>query len=117
MSGNWATAFFRSQLSDKDGTVSNTKVLLALIVNHILGWISALVFVYLFISLKNHRDITMTDVVTFIGAVTTFATALCGTLMVIKTGGDALNNRAPNAVGQVQPPEGEAPPTIAQISQ
>ncbi len=110
MVGNWATGFLRSQLSDKDGTVSNTKVLLALIINHILGWISALLFVYLYISLRNHREITMTDIVTFIGATTTFATALCGTLMVIKTGGDALNNRAPNAPpNQVIPPDDPQP--------
>jgi hypothetical protein len=46
----------------------------------------------------------MTDIVTFVGSAATFATVLGGTLTLIKTGGDAVNNRAPNAQDQVQPP-------------
>ena len=103
--GNWATAFFRSQLSDKDGTVSNTKVLQMWIICHVLAWVGALLLLYGWFIVWKHGSITMTDIVTFIGAVTTLAVALSGTLGIIKTTGDAINNRAPNATPQVQPPE------------
>ena len=103
--GNWATAFFRSQLSDKDGTVSNTKVLQMFIVIHALGWVSGLLFLYAWATWKMHGAVTMTDIVTFIGSATTLAVALSGTLGIIKTTGDAINNRAPNASAQVQPPD------------
>lgn len=104
MNGNWAAGFLRSQLSDKDGTVSNTRVLLALIIGHILAWISALICLYSWFTFKTHTPVTMTDIVTFLGSVTVFATSLCGTLQLIKTGGDAVNNRAPNAPPQILPP-------------
>jgi hypothetical protein len=104
MNGNWAAGFLRSQLSDKDGTVSNTRVLLVLIVSHVLAWVSALVCLYAWFVIKTHSPVTMTDIVTFVGSAATFATVLGGTLTLIKTGGDAVNNRAPNAQDQVQPP-------------
>ena len=103
--GNWATAFFRSQLSDKDGTVSNTKVLQAFIVFHVMGWVDGLIFLYAWFTYRSHGALTMTDIVTFMGASTTLAVAIGGTLGVIKASGDAVNNRAPNASAQVQPPE------------
>ena len=105
MSGNWAAGFFRSMLSDKDGTVSNTRVLLCMIVCHVLGWVSALVMVYIILTILHHGTITMTDIVTFMGAATTFATSLGGVLMLIKTGGDVANNRAPGAPSPLQPPD------------
>jgi hypothetical protein len=105
VSGNWAAGFFRSQLSDKDGTVSNTKVLIFLIVNNVLIWISALIALYARYVLKEKTGINMTDIVTFLGAVGTFATLLCGTLAGLKYGSDAINNHAPNATPQVQPPD------------
>lgn len=105
MSGNWAAGFLRSQLSDKDGTVSNTKVCLFLIINYVLAWVSALVFVYLKYVLQGHGTVAMADIVAFLGAVGTFATMLCGVLASLKYGSDAINNRAPNATPQVQPPD------------
>ena len=110
MSGNWAAGFLRSQLSDKDGTVSNTRVLQCLIVCHVLGWVSALLFLYGLITYKNHGAISMTDVVTFVGSLGTFTTMLIGTLGLIKGGTDVANNRAPNATAQVQPPDQPATP-------
>ena len=107
--GNWATAFFRSQLSDANGTVSNTKVLQMFIVIHALMWVSALLFLYGWFTFRAHGVVTMTDIVTFIGSATTLAVALSGTLGIIKTTGDAINNRAPNASAQVQPPEDAQP--------
>jgi hypothetical protein len=104
MNGNWAAGFLRSQLSDKDGSVSNTRVMQCLIICHVLGWVSALLFCYCLITYKTHGVISMTDMVTFVGSAATFATVLGGTLTLIKTGGDAVNNRAPNAQDQVQPP-------------
>ena len=104
LKGNWAAGFLRSQLSDKDGTVSNTKVLLLLIVINVMAWISALVGVYVFYVAKSHSSIGMSDIVAFLGAVGTFATMLCGVLAGMKYGADAVNNRAPNASPQVQPP-------------
>jgi len=104
MSGNWAAGFLRSQLSDKDGSVSNTRVLQCMIICHALGWVSALLFLYGLVTYKTHGIITMTDVVTFVGAAGTFVTMLVGTLGLIKGGTDVANNRAPNAQDQVQPP-------------
>jgi hypothetical protein len=105
MSGNWAAGFLRSQLSDKDGSVSNTRVLQCLIICHVLGWVSALLFFYGTITYKTLGTISMTDVVTFVGALGTFTTMLIGTLGLIKGGTDIANNRAPNAQDQVQPPD------------
>jgi hypothetical protein len=104
MNGNWTAGFLRSQLSDKDGSVSNTRVMQCLIICHVLGWVSALLFCYCLITYKTHGVISMTDMVTFIGSLGTFATMLIGTLGLIKGGTDVANNRAPNAQDQVQPP-------------
>jgi hypothetical protein len=103
--GNWAAGFLRSQFSEKDGTVSNTRVLQAFIVMHAMGWISALLFLYGWFNYRTHGVITMTDICTFIGAVTTLTVALGGTLGGIKAVNDIANNRAENASAQVQPPE------------
>ena len=98
MSGNWAAGFLRSQLSDKDGTVSNTKVCVLMVVVAVLSWVSCLLY-------KLHTPITVTDVVTFIGAAGTFAALIIGTMAGMKYTADAVNNRAPNASPQVQPPD------------
>ena len=98
MSGNWAAGFLRSQLSDKDGTVSNTKVCVLMIVIAVLSWVSCLLY-------KLHTPITVTDIVTFVGSAGTFAALICGTLAGMKYTADAVNNRAPNASPQVQPPD------------
>ena len=98
MSGNWAAGFVRSQLSDRDGTVSNTKVCVLLVVTFVLGWVTCRVA-------QLHTPVTVTDIVTFLGAAGTFSALLCGTLAGIKATGDAINNRAPNASAQVQPPD------------
>ena len=110
MSGNWAAGFLRSQLSDKDGTVSNTKVLLFLIINHVLVWISALVFVYVRYVMRGHTTITMADITAFISSAGTFSALLGGVLGGMKYTADAVNNRAPNASPQVQPPDAPKPP-------
>jgi cellobiose-specific phosphotransferase system component IIC len=98
MSGNWAAGFFRSQLSDKDGTVSNTKVCVLMVVVAVLAWVSCLIS-------KLHSPVTVTDIVTFVGASGTFTALICGTLAGLKYGADAINNRAANATPQVQPPD------------
>ncbi len=102
MSGNWAAGFFRSQLSDKDGTVSNTKVCVLMVVTAVLAWVTCLFW-------KLHTPVTVTDIVTFVGAAGTFAALLCGTLAGMKYTADAVNNRAPNASQQVQPPDQPQP--------
>jgi len=102
--GNWATGFLRSQLSDKDGTVSNTKVLTALLISSTLSWIGALIMAYVITTTLKHGIVSMTDVVTFMGAATMFVVPLSGVIGGIKATADAINNRAPNASSQVQPP-------------
>jgi len=57
------------------------------------GLVSALVCLYAWFVIKTHSPVTMTDIVTFVGSAATFATVLGGTLTLIKTGGDAVNNR------------------------
>ena len=103
MSGNWAAGFLRSQLSDKDGTVSNTKVCVLMIIVSVLSWVTCLLY-------KLHTPVTVTDIVTFIGSAGTFAALICGTLAGLKYTADAVNNRAPNATPQVQPPDQPATP-------
>ena len=102
MSGNWAAGFLRSQLSDKDGTVSNTKVCVLMIVTAVLSWITCLLW-------KLHTPVTVTDIVTFVGAAGTFTALLVGTMAGMKYTADAVNNRAPNASPQVQPPDDSQP--------
>jgi hypothetical protein len=102
MSGNWAAGFLRSQLSDKDGTVSNTKVCVLMIVTAVLSWITCLLW-------KLHTPVTVTDIVTFVGAAGTFTALLVGTMAGMKYTADAVNNRAPNASPQVQPPDTPQP--------
>lgn len=109
MSGNWAAGFLRSQMSDKDGTVSNTKVLTALTISNALSWIGALLTAYIVTVTLKRGVITMTDVVTFMGAASIFVVSLVGTIGGIKATADAINNRAPNASAQVQPPENPCP--------
>ncbi len=98
MSGNWAAGFLRSQLSDKDGTVSNTKVCVLALVIAVISWVTCLLY-------KLHTIVTVTDIVTFLGAAGTFTALICGTLSAMKYTADAVNNRAPNAAPQVQPPD------------
>lgn len=102
MNGNWAAGFFRSQLSDKDGTVSNTKVCVLMVVTAVLSWVTCLFW-------KLHTPVTVTDIVTFTGAAGTFTALVCGTLTGMKYTADAVNNRAPNASPQVQPPTDSQP--------
>ena len=105
MSGNWAAGFFRSQLSDKDGTVSNTKVCVFILVNYVLVWISALVGVYVRYVLQGHTTIAMADITAFLSSAGTFTALIGGILSGMKYTADAVNNRAPNASDQVQPPD------------
>jgi len=102
MSGNWAAGFIRSQLSDKDGSVSNTKVCVLMVIVAVVSWVSCLLY-------KLPAPVTVTDLVTFLGSAGTFATLLCGTLAGLKYTADAVNNRAPNATPQVQPPDPATP--------
>ena len=102
LGGNWSAGFLRSQLSDKDGTVSNTKVCILMTITAVLTWVSCLLY-------KLHTPITVTDVVTFLGAAGTFTALIVGTMAGMKYTADAVNNRAPNASPQVQPPT--TPPT------
>jgi hypothetical protein len=102
LGGNWAAGFMRSQLSDKDGTVSNTKVCILMTVTSVLTWVSCLLW-------KLHTPVTVTDIVTFIGAAGTFTALIVGTMAGMKYTADAVNNRAPNASPQVQPPTTPCP--------
>ena len=74
-----------------------------MIVTAVLSWVSCLFY-------KLHTPVTVTDIVTFLGAAGTFTAMICGTLAGLKYGSDAINNRAPNASPQVQPPD--APPSV-----
>ena len=105
MSGNWAAGFLRSQLSDKDGSVSNTRVLTALAISNALSWIGALLAAYIVTTILKHGAVTMTDVVTFMGSASLFTVSIVGTIGGIKATADIANNRAPNAQDQVQPPD------------
>lgn len=109
MNGNWAAGFLRSQLSDKDGTVSNTKVLTALIISNALSWISALLTAYVVTTTLKHNLVSMTDIVTFMGASSLFVVSLVGTIGGIKATADAVNNRAANAPPQLIPPPDPQP--------
>lgn len=67
------TAFIRSWLSEPNGTVSNTRICVALIVFFALGWITALVA-------RVRGPIGVADLVTIFPPIGMFVTATAGTL-------------------------------------
>ena len=78
--------FFRSQFSESDGTVSNTRVCIWLVVVFALGWVTALVS-------KIHGTVTVSDLGQVLGPLGMFVTGISGSLYAINKTADVFNNR------------------------
>ncbi len=87
---NWARGFMRSMLSEADGTASSTRFCTVLVIAFTLGFASALLW-------KIHAPVTVAEWCQALGALTLFATGICGALYGINRAADVLNNRAPGA--------------------
>jgi predicted cation transporter len=83
-------AFLKSQFSESDGTVSNTRVCMFAIIMFTLGWGTALVT-------KIHTSVTVTELDGFLNAATFFVTGITGTLYAINKVADVANNKTDKA--------------------
>jgi len=88
-----ALGFIRSWLSESDGSVSNTRICVALVITFALGWVTALV-------VKVHGPVSVSDVAALLGPLGLFVTGITGTLYAVNKAADVLNNRARNAPEQ-----------------
>ena len=78
--------FFRSMFSESDGSVSNTRVCIAMIFMFIIGAGVTLVA-------KMHTPVTVTDINNFLGSAGIFITTTCGPLYAINKAADVMNNK------------------------
>ncbi len=84
---NWARGYIRTMLSESDGTGSSSRLCLLLVVVFTLGFVSALLW-------KIHGPITAAEFSQAVGALTLFATGICGSLYGINRAAEVFNNRA-----------------------
>jgi len=84
--------FVRSMLGESDGSVSSTRVCVALVIVFALGWVTALVT-------KVKGPVSVAEIGTLLGPLGVFVGAICGSLYGINKAADVLNNRA------ARPPE------------
>ena len=87
MRGDRAVSFLRSMLSERDGTVSNTRVCIAVVITFSLGWVTALL-------IRLRGPLSATDVATVIAPLGMFVGGVTSALYAINKGADVLNNRA-----------------------
>jgi hypothetical protein len=85
-----ALSFVRSWLSEADGTVSNTRICVALVIVFALGWVTALV-------IKIHAPVTMREFSDTLVPLGMFVTGITGTLYAVNKAADVFNNRADHA--------------------
>ena len=83
---NWARNYLRSMLSETDGTGSSSRVCVLLVIVFTLGFVAALLW-------KIHAPVTVAEFSQAIGALTLFATGICGALYGINRAADVFNNR------------------------
>ena len=79
-------SFVRSWLSESDGTVSNTRICVALVVTFALGWVTALVS-------KVHGPVSVAELSSILGPMGFFVTGITGTLYAVNKTADVFNNR------------------------
>jgi hypothetical protein len=84
---NWARGYLRSMLSEADGTGSSTRFCCVAVIVFTLGFASALIW-------KIHAPVTVAEFCQALGALTLFATGICGSLYAINRAADVFNNRA-----------------------
>ena len=89
-----ATGFLRSLLSESDGSVSNTRVCICVVIAFASGWVTALVT-------KVHGPVALPELGAFIGQLGLYVSGICTTLYGLNVAKDVLNKRAP---GADQPP-------------
>lgn len=77
--------FLRSMLSESDGSVSTTRVCIAMIFSYIIG--SGITLVC-----KIHTSVTPADVNAFLSSAGIFIATTCAPLYAINKGADVINN-------------------------
>jgi uncharacterized membrane protein len=81
-----SSSFVRSWLSEADGTVSNTRICVALVVTFALGWVTALVS-------KVPGPVSVAELSSILSPMAFFVTGITGTLYGVNKAADVLNNR------------------------
>lgn len=85
--GNWARGFLRSMLSEDDGSVSNTRVCVTLVIVFVLGFVTALLW-------KVKTPVTVDEFCQAVGSLGLFAGGICGSMYGINRLGNYGDNRA-----------------------
>jgi hypothetical protein len=84
-----ALSFVRSWLSEADGTVSNTRICVALVIVFALGWVTALV-------IKIHAPVTVRELTDALVPLGMFVTGITGTLYAVNKAAEVINHRTDN---------------------
>jgi hypothetical protein len=79
-------AFLKSQLSESDGSVSNTRVCILLVISFASGWITALVT-------KVQAPVSLPELGAFIGQVGLYVGGICTTLYAVNVTKEVLKSR------------------------
>jgi hypothetical protein len=79
--------YVRSWLGESDGSISNTRVCVALVICFALGWVTALVT-------KVHGPVTVAELGGVLQPLGMFVSTICASLYAINKAADVLNNRA-----------------------
>ena len=87
LTDNWQRPFVRSMLSERDGTASNTRFCLVIVVIFVLGFATALLW-------KIHAPVTVAEFCQAMGALGTFVTVFGGVLYGINRVAQSFDNRA-----------------------
>lgn len=87
-------SFLKSTLSERDGTGSNTRLCVMLIVVFALGWVTSLFS-------RVHGPVTVADIRELLPSMASFVGLVCGPLYAINKAADVMNNRAPDLAAQV----------------
>lgn len=90
--------FLRSQLSESDGTVSNTRVCILLVICSASGWVTALVS-------KVKGPVNLPELGGFVGSLGMYVSGICASLYAINKGAEAWKNRADRPQDEGQPPQ------------
>ena len=86
VSAGKALGFVRSMLSEADGTVSNTRVCIVIVIAFASGWVTALVT-------KVRGPVSLPELAAFVGQLGMYVSAICASLYGINKFADAWKNR------------------------
>jgi hypothetical protein len=82
-----ALAFVRSWLSEPDGTISNARICVVIVICFATGWMTALLS-------KVHGAVTVPELTAFVGQLGMYVSGICAALYGVNKFADAYKNRA-----------------------